>query len=95
MMVSGNRHQAAATLFSMRIVRDVGWWADRWQPQRARQFVKAAAALMAMIVVCTFIQAVRGQPASPVAVRCQSRSLPHRGGPAVVVALGRSLLRPR
>jgi hypothetical protein len=43
----------------------VGWWADRWLPQRARQLVRAAAALTAIIVVFTFIQAVRGRPLFP------------------------------
>jgi hypothetical protein len=44
----------------------VGWWADRWLPQRARQLVRVAAAIMATIVVFTFTQAVRGQPLFPV-----------------------------
>jgi hypothetical protein len=43
----------------------IGWWADRWLPQRARLLVRAAAAVTAAIVVFTFIQAVRGRPLFP------------------------------
>lgn len=43
----------------------IGWWADRWLPQRARQLVQAAALLTVFIVVFTFIQAVRGRPLFP------------------------------
>jgi hypothetical protein len=43
----------------------VGWCADRWLPERARQLVRAAAAVMAAIVVFTFIQALRGRPLFP------------------------------
>ena len=46
----------------MQVLPLAGWWADRWLPQRARQVVRAAAVVMAMIVVFTFIEAVRGQP---------------------------------
>jgi hypothetical protein len=43
----------------------IGWWADRWLPQRARLLGRAAAAVTAAIVVFTFIQAVRGRPLFP------------------------------
>jgi hypothetical protein len=46
----------------MQVLPLVGWWADRWLPQRARQLVRVAAVVMATIVVFTFMQAVRGQP---------------------------------
>jgi len=50
---------------TMQVLPIVGWWADRWLPQRARQLVRAAGVVMAAIVVFTFIEAVRGRPLLP------------------------------